>query len=104
MSLPENIRDRGGLLYREVIEYLHLSCGTTNALLRAGIGTIDALCQQTPKSLREFNGLNKTSISHIRSSLAVRCSRALTDDGAYTPERLKQFSSSIDTYEEKMKY
>ncbi|WP_395066137.1 helix-hairpin-helix domain-containing protein [Paraburkholderia silvatlantica] len=80
--------DRGDLLYREVIEYLHLPWSLTNTLLRAGIGTIDALCAHTPKSLRAIDGVGAISARDIRGTLAVRCGRALINDTLYTPEYL----------------
>jgi|HubBroStandDraft_2_1064218.scaffolds.fasta_scaffold105001_4 DNA-directed RNA polymerase alpha subunit len=75
-----NPKDRDDLRFGDVIECLHLSTGTTNALLRSRIGTIDALCAQTRSSLMKIEGIATGSVEHIRAALANRCGRALTGD------------------------
>lgn len=81
------IEDRGDMRFCDVIEYLHLSTGITNALLQSGIGTIDELCRRSRAELRDLRNIGSRSAYEIRCALEFKTNRRLVKDETAAEKR-----------------
>lgn len=62
------------------IEILNFSPRTLNALINAGIGSIEQLVKCTPSQMGNFRGFGKKAMTEVADALATR-GLSLTDDG-----------------------
>ena len=63
------------------IEILNFSPRTLNALINAGIGSIEQLVKCTPSQMGNFRGFGKKAMTEVSDALATRGLK-LTDDGS----------------------
>ncbi len=63
------------------IEILNLSPRTLNALINAGVGSIEQLVKCNPNSLSNFRGFGAKALDEVRQTLATR-NLKLTEDSA----------------------